>query len=133
VVYAASSVGASVTGWTILAFALDIASAPFLSAAWVALVLLALQSRAGDALRAGLAPAGRMALTNYLAQSAICAFVFTGYGLALVGQVAPWQAFALAVAIFAVQTVASRWWLARHAYGPVEWLLRAATLARRPT
>jgi uncharacterized protein len=132
VVYALSAVGEGMDGWTMLAFALDIVTAPFLSAAYVALVLLALGAPVGERLRYLLAPAGRMALSNYLAQSAICAFVFTGYGLALVGRLAPWQIFALAVAIFAAQTIVSRWWLARHVYGPAEWVLRAATLGRLP-
>lgn len=35
--------------------------------------------------RNALAPAGRMALTNYLGQSSICVLIFTGCGLGLVG------------------------------------------------
>lgn len=130
--YAGSAATPGMSGWTMLAVALDIATAPFLSAAYAALLLLALHARGGERLRDFLAPAGRMALSNYLAQSAICAFVFTGYGFALIGRVAPWQSFMLAVAIFVAQAFASRWWLRRYAYGPAEWLLRAATLARVP-
>ena len=130
--YAWSAVSPGMSGWTMLAVALDIVTAPFLSAAYAALLLLALHARGGERLRDFLAPAGRMALSNYLVQSAICAFVFTGYGLALIGRVAPWQSFALALAIFAAQAFASRWWLRRYAYGPAEWLLRAVTLTRVP-
>ena len=36
------------------------------------------------------------------------------------------------VAVFALQVVASRWWLARFRYGPMEWLWRAATYLRLP-
>ena len=47
---------------------------------YVGLVVSMLYSRRWSWIR-GLAPAGRMALTNYLAQSAICATYFFGYGL----------------------------------------------------
>ena len=33
----------------------------------------------------------------------------------------------VAFAIFAVQIPVSAWWLNRHTYGPLEWLLRAFT------
>ena len=79
-----------------------------------------------------LAPAGRMALTNYLGQSLLAVLVFTGVGLGLVGRVGPATVLLVAVAIFAVQLWFSRWWLARHRYGPVEWVLRAVTNAERP-
>lgn len=34
---------------------------------------------------------------------------------------------AIAIATYLVQLRVSAWWLRRHPYGPVEWLLRAAT------
>jgi uncharacterized protein len=36
-----------------------------------------------------------------------------------------------AIALFAVQMIASRIWLARAAFGPVEWLWRTFTYKRR--
>ena len=45
----------------------------------------------------------------------------------MMGRVSPLDTLLIAFAIFAVQTVTSRWWLGRFAYGPVEWLLRAVT------
>jgi uncharacterized protein len=36
----------------------------------------------------------------------------------------------MAVALFAVDALFSRWWLARFRYGPLEWLWRSATYAR---
>ncbi|MCY1187400.1 hypothetical protein D9M73_283740 [compost metagenome] len=33
----------------------------------------------------------------------------------------------VAFGIFGAQMLVSRWWLARFAYGPVEWVLRAFT------
>ena len=90
------------------------------------------QSGKGKRVAAFLAPAGRMALSNYLLQSLVCSFIFTGFGFGLVGRLVPGAACALAVGIFAVQLVASRWWMSIHAYGPLEWLLRAITIAAWP-
>ncbi|WP_405680801.1 DUF418 domain-containing protein [Streptomyces sp. NBC_00868] len=112
--------------------AVDVVTAPLLAAAYTATVLRTLAGPRGRHLAAALAPAGRMTLTNYLTQSLVLAFVFTGFGTALVGRVAPALVNLTALALFAVQLVFSRWWLARHPYGPVEWALRAVTLTRRP-
>ncbi len=79
-----------------------------------------------------LAPAGRMALTNYLTQSLVCTLIFYGYGLGYFEQLPrAWQA-PFAFALFALQVVFSRWWLARYRHGPVEWLWRAVTYLRVP-
>lgn len=73
---------------------------------------------------------GRMALTNYLAQSLVSTTVFYEYGLGLYGHVGAAARVALALAIFAVQVVASRWWLAHHEFGPAEWAWRRLTYGR---
>ena len=55
---------------------------------------------------AWLAPAGRMALTNYLLQSLVGTLVFYGYGLGLWGQVPRrWQVLGVLV-VFALQVLA---------------------------
>lgn len=115
------------------ALAVDLATSPFLSLGYAATVLWALQcTPLGQRLGAALAPAGRMALSNYLLQSVVGAVVFTAYGLALVGRVSPLGVLLGCVALYAAQLAFSRWWMAAHAYGPVEWGLRAFTLLRRP-
>lgn len=87
-------------------------------------------SAAGARLAAWVAPAGRMALTNYLAQSVVCTLLFYGYGLGLLGQLPrAWQ-LPFVVALFTVQAVASHLWLARMRFGPVEWLWRWLTYLR---
>ncbi|MEU7516465.1 DUF418 domain-containing protein [Streptomyces sp. NPDC042898] len=73
-----------------------------------------------------------MTLTGYVTQSLVCALLFTGYGAALVGRVAPPGVLATALALFAVQAVGARWWLRRYRYGPLEWLLRAWTTLTLP-
>lgn len=76
---------------------------------------------------------GRMALTNYLAQSVVCTVAFYGLGFGLAGQVSVLQTYAFAIVLFALQVALSRWWLARHAQGPMEALWRRWTYGRGGT
>jgi len=112
--------------------AITLLTAPFLSAAYAAGMLLVFQSARGRVLVQLLAPAGRMALSNYLLQSLACAWIFLAYGLRWIGTIGPLATFAVAFAIFAGNVVLSRWWMRRFAYGPAEWLLRAFTKLQRP-
>jgi uncharacterized protein len=83
--------------------------------------------RAPDSLVRLLAPAGRMALSNYVLQSVVMGAVLSGWGLALGDTLAYAQLSALACVIFVVQLVASRWWLKVFRQGPLEALWRAWT------
>ena len=115
------------------ALAVDLATAPFLTFGYVALLLWLLQhGPVGQRLGAALEPAGRMALSNYLLQSLVGATVFTAYGFALVGRVAPWLVVLGVFTLYGAQLAWSRRWMATHAYGPVEWWLRAFTLWQWP-
>jgi uncharacterized protein len=111
-------------------YAIGVFAAPFLSAAYVTTIALAYQRPAVARLLAPLAPVGRMALSNYLLQSVACAFIFTGYGLGLYGQVGEAAGLALSLAIFACQIPLSAWWLRHFRFGPAEWLLRTVTYLR---
>jgi uncharacterized protein len=111
----------------------SVLTAPFLTAAYVATLLRMMHSVRGQDLRRVLAPAGQMALSNYLGQSVATMLVFTGIGFGLVGQVSPLETMGIAVAIFAVQVVLSHLWMSRYGYGPVEGVLRAVTNATPPT
>lgn len=80
-----------------------------------------------------LAMAGRMALTNYLLQTAFGLCVFYGWGLGLRGQLGITAQFGLCIAFFTlVQVPASAWWFRRFTYGPMEYLWRAATYGGWP-
>jgi dipeptidyl aminopeptidase/acylaminoacyl peptidase/uncharacterized membrane protein YeiB len=76
---------------------------------------------------AWLAPAGRMALTNYLTQSVVCTWLFYGHGGALWGRVDRLGQLGLVLGVFALQVLASHWWMARFRFGPMEWLWRSVT------
>ncbi|MEU0522425.1 DUF418 domain-containing protein [Streptomyces niveus] len=132
VVYADASLNHPQSAYHLFGMGLDVLTAPLLAAAYAATVLRIAQSHYGQAMVTALAPAGRMSLTNYLGQSLVCALLFTGFGAALVGRVAPSGVAAIALALFAAQSVTSRWWLRHHAYGPLEWLLRAWTTLSIP-
>ena len=98
---------------------------------YVAWILRGLASPFAAALR-WVAPAGRMALTNYLGQSIVCTLIFYGYGLGLFERLPrAWQV-PFALVLFSAQVLCSRWWLTRFRFGPMEWLWRAATYGQWP-
>jgi uncharacterized protein len=101
---------------------------PLLSLGYAAgLCLLFHRARA---VRRAFAPAGQMALTNYLLQSVAALAVFYGIGLGLFGRVPLVIALAGALAFFAAQMIASGIWLSRAGFGPAEWLWRMFTYRR---
>ena len=79
-----------------------------------------------------LAAVGRMALTNYLMQSLICLFIFSGIGFGLLGELRRTELYIVVLLIWAFQLWLSPWWLARFRYGPAEWLWRALTHGKAP-
>lgn len=105
-------------------------SSLFVAAAYVGLVMLMHQRGRWPKLQQKLANVGRMAFTNYLAQTLICTTVFYGHGLGLFGYVERWQQLVFVAAVLTVQVAWSSWWLARFQYGPLEWLWRCATYLR---
>jgi uncharacterized protein len=74
-----------------------------------------------------LASVGKMALTSYLMQTLFGLALFYSFGFGLFAKTTPAINALIALGIFGVQIVFSRWWLSRFYYGPVEWLWRSAT------
>jgi uncharacterized protein len=101
------------------------------SMGYVGLVMLFCRSGMLAALRARLAAVGRMALTNYLLQTAICVSIFYGYGLGMFGRVGRFNLWWFILGVWIVQLILSPWWLARYRFGPAEWLWRSLTYLRR--
>lgn len=114
--------------------ALRSSAALLLAAGYSAGIVVALHTRLGARLFGVFAPVGRMALTNYLAQGLLYAFVMTdvGPGLGLAGRIGTSAVIATCIAFFGLQTAFSHWWLARFRFGPMEWLWRALTYGERP-
>jgi uncharacterized protein len=78
------------------------------------------------------APVGRMALTNYLVTTLVVAIASRPWGLGHYGGFSPAAALLCVLVVYALQVAASRWWLARFRFGPVEWLWRSLTYRRLP-
>ncbi|MCK2219394.1 DUF418 domain-containing protein [Actinomadura sp. ATCC 31491] len=94
-------------------------------------VLLLLRTPLRSSLRVLFAPLGRMALTNYLSATALVLLIARLLG----GPAEGWSTgtvLVIAGGILALQWVWSTLWLRRFRQGPLEWLWRWATWARRP-
>ena len=98
---------------------------------YVGMVVLMLHSRTAFSGIRVLGPLGRMALTNYLAQSLISATFFYGYAMGHWGMPRAQQVLFVLV-VYAAQIVFSHWWLAGFHYGPMEWLWRGFTYWQVP-
>jgi uncharacterized protein len=72
--------------------------------------------------------AGRMALTNYIVQAIVLDALSSGYGAQL--KLRPYAYVAAAMFLFGCEALASRAWLARFSFGPLERAWRTATYAR---
>ncbi|GAA2215360.1 DUF418 domain-containing protein [Nonomuraea monospora] len=112
--------------WELVGLAVSAVTSVPLAAAYV-VTLLRVTRRFPAAGRA-LAPAGRVAASNYLGQSVLCCLIFTGYGLALAGTLSPAAVMGVALVIYCVLLGLSAWWLRTHRYGPVEYALRRLTI-----
>lgn len=74
-----------------------------------------------------LIPYGRMSLTNYISQSVMGITIYYGFGLSMYKYAGATLSLLIALLIFTVQLIFSRWWLARHKQGPLEFLWRKGT------
>ena len=120
--------------WKAIAQSLRSPAALLLAAGYCAGIVVALQKGWGKQLFGVFASVGRMALTNYLAQGLIYAFILFGVGpgLGLAGRIGSAAVVVICIAFFAFQTAFSHWWLARYRFGPMEWLWRTLTYGTRP-
>lgn len=73
---------------------------------------------------------GRMALTNYIGQSAIGVFIFYGLGLGMGANTGLVYGEIIALTIFVFEISLSMAWLKYFRFGPLEWLWRCLTYLR---
>jgi uncharacterized protein len=85
-----------------------------------------------SSLTSRLAAVGRMALTNYLMHSFICAILFTGLGFGFLGAFTRFELYGIVIAIWLFQLGLSPIWLKYFRFGPIEWLWRALTYGTLP-
>mgnify|MGYP002588089580 CR=1 FL=1 len=93
---------------------------------WVVVVIEAYRFRKVQQAMTPLVSYGRMGLTNYIVQSVIGVFIFSGFGL-------DWSHLGVFLSVLVclvytgVQIVLSHYWLKNFRYGPMEWLWRTGT------
>lgn len=104
----------------------------FVALGWIGGVMLVCKSTLGLAEMSALASVGRMAFTNYLMQTVIATTVFYGHGFGQFGRFERIEQLWFVLTVWAVQLIASPWWLKHFRYGPAEWVWRWATYGRRP-
>ncbi len=105
----------------VLGMALATAAGVMLSLAYLSMVILG-----ADRLKF-LAPAGQMALSNYLMQSLLWTWILYGHGLGMIGYFSRSAQVLGAIVFFAGQLLLSHWWMGRFRLGPAEWLWRSLT------
>lgn len=104
--------------------------AVFLTIAYIGILIIALKRVSFGKYAVWLGSVGRMALTNYILQSGICAFIFYGYGLGLHGTMSRLQLLPIVVVIWVFQIGFSIVWLHYFSQGPLEWVWRCLTYLR---
>lgn len=98
---------------------------------YASLLILCVKAGVLRVLTNALAPVGQMAFTNYIAQSLIMTAIFYGgRGLGLYGQLEREQLMFIVAAVWALQLIWSRLWLARFRMGPLEWIWRRLSYGR---
>jgi uncharacterized protein len=116
----------SVAGWQ----EINSITSVFVCLGWMAALFLTLHSGKLESLVRWLPCVGRMALTNYIAQSLICTTIFYGHGFGLFGRVGRFRQLVFVLGVWAIQIAFSNWWLRRFRFGPLEWFWRSLTYLR---
>lgn len=93
---------------------------------WVIVVMEGYRLQKVQRAMAPLVSYGRMGLTNYIAQSVIGVFIFSGFGLDW-SHLGVFLSVLVCLAYTGVQIVFSHYWLKKFRYGPMEWLWRTGT------
>lgn len=115
------------------AIAFGFITAPLLSMAYIAIIVIVLDKK--PALFDWLRFPGRMAFTNYIAQSVVLMFLYAPWGLGLFQSIDYWLAFVIALGVFVALSALSVAWLSVFRQGPLEWVMGILTrrsAARRP-
>ncbi|TQR28436.1 DUF418 domain-containing protein [Lysinibacillus sphaericus] len=98
---------------------------PFVSAFYVGLLMLLLKLPLWQTLLSPLKDYGRMALTNYLGQTALILLI--GNAFDLIGNIRFIQSLWICISIYIFQLLFSKIWLKYFKFGPLEWLWRMGT------
>ena len=111
-----------------LAYALNVAP---LSLAFAATFCILYCRKENHSWMQWLQPVGSMALTNYIAQTLFGIGIYYGIGAGLGSRVGPAVFMPVAVAVFCIQVIYSKYWMKHFNYGPLEWVWRQLTYGKR--
>ena len=114
-------------GWHSLLYLISVYITSF---GYIAAICLLYICRPGMSAWKFFAYPGRMALTNYIGQSAIGMFIFYGIGLGFGAYTGLFYVEIIAVCSFLLELVVSRFWLSDFQFGPLEWVWRCLTYLR---
>ena len=103
----------------------NLVATPLIASGYIGLIMLWSRTSRWEGLQTRLAATGRMALTNYIAQSLLGTFIFYGFGLGLFGSLNRIMLLPIVLAVWALQLWLSPLWLRHYRYGPLEWLWRS--------
>jgi uncharacterized membrane protein YeiB len=109
---------------------LGITAGPFIAAFYVGMLILLLQFSVIQKVLSPLKSYGRMALTNYVMQTAL--ILTAGKLFNLFGQITHLQSMYVCLAIYAIQLIFSVTWLRLFNFGPLEWIWRMVTYRKAP-
>lgn len=98
----------------------------FVSFGYICLIMLFSKS-SFQLLKSRFSAIGQMALTNYIAQSVICVFIFFGIGFGLFGEIDRTGQIVIVIGVWLLQFFWSKPWLANYKFGPLEWIWRSLT------
>lgn len=95
------------------------------------MLLLWVIGRARGAWIDGVAAAGRMAFSNYIATSLVMTIIFYGYGVGLYGSLPRAEVYLFVPPMWLLMLLWSKPWLKRFHYGPLEWAWRSLARGER--
>jgi uncharacterized protein len=106
-------------------------TSPMLGFAYMSLLALLLSVPLLQSILRFFSYVGRMALSNYIAQSFMLSVIFYSFGFGLYGHLRSGEWLWFAFGLYALQVAVSVLWLRRFRYGPLEWLWRRLTYGTR--
>jgi uncharacterized protein len=98
---------------------------------YVLTITLLFRTKVGTRITHPLTWVGRMSLSNYILQSIISFWLFYSVGFGFYGEVPPLGSVFLVISIYTLQIFASKAWLKKYRFGPLEWLWRTLTYGKR--
>jgi uncharacterized protein len=121
----------AVLGWPRLGNSIDHAAPAVLALGYCSVFVWLMEFTAARRVLRIFAPLGRMAFSNYIAESLLFGLSFYGFGFGLYGRIGSAATLAIGTGVYALQLAASAWWLRHHRFGPLEWLWRTLMYGKR--